>query len=301
MKKLVNVIILLVVFAQASKCQKLSNYLELTFSVDTTTVGFSDPIGYNFTVKNKSKKELNIVKPTPSFYNPIIEFREINEEKWEKIYNRSSDASGMITIPQVVLAAKGETEISWRFIGFIEEKETLGKNKGYCFEEGKTYVLRGIYCPGLTLKEGKVYSNEVIIKIREYTDTDKMAVDWLKELPIPHFLFKSGWVNEERRKEAEHIIENFPDSKFKEWAELLLAIQSYFDEIQRNLNVPELNENDLQKYFEKIISEKKEIIKQFEGLFDQSNQIQIQKSCEYYVTMLKKDIEMIEIYLSAEE
>lgn len=115
------------------------------------------------------------------------------------------------------------------------------------------------------------------------------------------FLFKSGWVNEERRKEAEHIIENFPDSKFKEWAELLLAIQSYFDEIQRNLNVPELNENDLQKYFEKIISEKKEIIKQFEGLFDQSNQIQIQKSCEYYVTMLKKDIEMIEIYLSAEE
>ena len=82
---------------------------------------------------------------------------------------------------------------------------------------------------------------------------------------------------------------------------MLLAIQSYFDEIQRNLNVPELNENDLQKYFEKIISEKKEIIKQFEGLFDQSNQIQIQKSCEYYVTMLKKDIEMIEIYLSAEE
>lgn len=254
--------------------QNFNRCLEVKLSLEASEVGFLEPIGYNFSVKNRCIKKLKLLEPHPLFYNPIMEYREINNSEWTVIANGTTiNLRGFTSTPEILLKAGCVDELNASFIGFFKNKK-LNDQINYCFEQGKTYIIRGVYYP--TLKgEKTVITDEIYLKITIYQNQDKEALEWLIGLPVPHFLFDFTRFTLDRKKEALYVVENFPESKFREWAELQLlvfeitqrSISSYqtFDASQDNTKLYNKNiqdlEADIQKYNDLLLRSKEVPVK----------------------------------------
>lgn len=94
----------------------------------------------------------------------------------------------------------------------------------YYFSTPGEYRLRTSYQPVL----GKhVYSNEVKFTVQPYTGADLEAYNWLKDKPIPHFVYDPDTyvqVNMHEADEwAQELLTRFPSSRFAPYAQLYLA------------------------------------------------------------------------------
>lgn len=287
--------LLILVFTVTANCQHFNRCLEAKLSLEVKSIGFIEPIYYKFSLENISTKNLIILEPFDKFYNPVIEYKEIDSEDWKIIYNNNIiDWTGFLEAPIFNMAPGRKVEKKAYFFSYNGMK---GKKDSieYCFEEGKEYLLRGVYYTDSKKKE-KIFTNEVHLKIERYEGQDVELVQWLKALPSPYFLFDFSRFTTDHKEKTLFVIEKFAESKFREWAELQLLI----DEIKtRNSQYrkPTTRDEKFSVFIQEIEYLKGDILK-LEDLFLRSKELQVRNIIQEKIERSKQGIAAYESFLN---
>jgi hypothetical protein len=201
--------------------------LNLEVKPVVSTIGPIDPLMFNLVLTNKGASNIEGLPIWAVRSTTLVEYRASGSNDWQvlevPILNRLATKCGVPGNNRITLKA-GESLDAELFVVYDPYISYQRERPYYYFEKPGEYYLRASYQPA----EGQVvYSNEVRFKVESYTGVDLDAYNWLKNKPLPHFMYDpETYVLVEMHEAdewAQELMDRFPNSRFAPWAQLYLA------------------------------------------------------------------------------
>lgn len=222
--------------------------LSLQLNIISNPIGPIEPLRFQLVISNTGTQDIGQLSPWGVRGYTMVEFRGPGSSEWQSLevpwLNRFATKYPLGGLPPLVLRA-GESRTTDLFVISDPVQSYQTGSTHYYFSQPGLYLLRAKYTPA----EGQtIPSNEASFLVQQYGGFDAAAYEWLKSLPIPHFMYDFDVYADNSAHhtddDAHELIARFPQSRFVPWAELFIA-RCYQFGIRRS--VGETDPPDLEK------------------------------------------------------
>jgi len=195
MKKITIILSIAYLFSltnlMGQNCKKDSLLLNLTLENDT--IYPLNGLAYFLTLTNKGSQDKVIETPWAKRYvEPVIEFKNTNDSIWYKL---PYPLEFMLEYEPDIITLVSNEKIQFKGLWLKIPRTNFELNArkitflNRIFTPKSTYEIRAKIKP-CKLKGERIYSNTVLIHVKDYEGIDKAAFNWLNEKVVhPAFIF----------------------------------------------------------------------------------------------------------------